>query len=98
VAQDRLARVLADGRGLPKNPVEAVKWRLISKARGETDLMLDDFGLQSMIRKSLPLDLIRGWKPVFRKRSCSKKSNAETRAAGEEAGKPWLDALKKPAG
>jgi len=42
VAQDRLARILADGRGVPKNPVEAVKWRLISKARGETDLMLDD--------------------------------------------------------
>ena len=43
VAQDRFARILADGRGAPANPVEATKWHLISKARGETDLMLDDF-------------------------------------------------------
>ena len=43
IAQDRLARILADGRGAPANPVEATKWHLISKARGETDLMLDDF-------------------------------------------------------
>ena len=43
VAQDRLARILAEGRGAPENPVEATKWHLISKARGETDLTLDDF-------------------------------------------------------
>jgi uncharacterized protein len=43
IAQDRLARILADGRGAPKNPTEAVKWHLISKARGETDLPLDDY-------------------------------------------------------
>ena len=43
IGQDRLARILADGRGAPKNPVEAAKWHIISKARGETDLMLDDF-------------------------------------------------------
>ena len=43
IAQDRLARILAEGRGAPKNPVEATKWHLISKARGETDLLLDDF-------------------------------------------------------
>jgi uncharacterized protein len=71
VAQDRLARILADGRGLPKNPVEAVKWHLISKARGETDLMLDDY-VNSL--------------------------DAKTRDAGEKLAKPWLDALKKPAG
>jgi hypothetical protein len=29
--------------GAAKNPVEATKWHLISKARGETDLILDDF-------------------------------------------------------
>jgi len=97
VAQDRLARVLADGRGVPKNPVEAVKWHLISKARGETDLMLDDY-VQSMIRKSMPLDLIRGWTPVFRKDHAPRKCYAATREAGEKAAKPWLDALKKPAG
>ncbi len=43
IGQDRLARILADGRGAPKNPTEAVKWHLISKARGETDLPLDDY-------------------------------------------------------
>ncbi len=43
VAQDRLARMLAEGRGAPKNPVEATKWHLISKAGGETDIMLDEF-------------------------------------------------------
>jgi uncharacterized protein len=69
VAQDRLARVLAEGRGAPANPVEATKWHLISKARGETDIMLDEF---------------------------VGKLDPETRAAGEKAAKPWLDALKKP--
>jgi uncharacterized protein len=43
IAQDRLARILATGRGAPKNPVEATKWHVISKARGETDLLLDDY-------------------------------------------------------
>ncbi len=43
IAQDRLARILAVGRGVPANPVDATKWHLISKARGETDLPLDDF-------------------------------------------------------
>ena len=43
IGQDRLAWILAEGRGAPKNPVEATKWHLISKARGETDLALDDF-------------------------------------------------------
>jgi TPR repeat protein len=71
IAQDRLARILAEGRGAPKNPVEATKWHLISKARGETDLLLDDF--------------VNGL-------------DADTRAAGEKAAKPWLDALKKPKG
>jgi TPR repeat protein len=69
VAQDRLARVLAEGRGAPKNPVEATKWHLISKARGETNLVLDDF---------------------------VSKLDPATRAAGEKAAKPWLDALKAP--
>jgi uncharacterized protein len=40
---DRLARIFAEGRGAPKNPVDATKWHLISKARGETNLTLDDF-------------------------------------------------------
>jgi uncharacterized protein len=43
IAQDRLAIILANGLGLPADPVEAAKWHLISKAAGETDLVLDDF-------------------------------------------------------
>jgi uncharacterized protein len=43
IAQDRLARILADGLGLPADPVEATKWHLISRAGGETDLELDAF-------------------------------------------------------
>jgi TPR repeat protein len=43
IAQDRLAIILANGLGLPANPVEAAKWHMISKAAGETDLVLDDF-------------------------------------------------------
>jgi TPR repeat protein len=54
VAQDRLARILADGRGAPKNAVAATKWHLVSKAHGETDLMLDDFvnGLDAKTREA----------------------------------------------
>src|ERR1700735_4890264 len=69
VGQDRLARILAEGRGAPANPVEATKWHLISKARGETDLMLDEF---------------------------VNKLDANTRAAGEKAAKPWLNVIKRP--
>jgi TPR repeat protein len=43
IAQNRLARVLASGRGLPADPVEAVKWHMISKAGGATDHYLDEF-------------------------------------------------------
>ena len=46
-AQNRLARCLASGRGVPApDPVEAVKWHLISKAGGETDADLDKFAAQ----------------------------------------------------
>jgi TPR repeat protein len=68
IAQDRLARILATGRGAPANPVEATKWHLISKARGETNLELDDF---------------------------VNNLDADTRAAGEKAAKPWLDVIKR---
>jgi TPR repeat protein len=43
IAQDRLATILANGLGVKADPVEAAKWRLISKAAGETDLALDEF-------------------------------------------------------
>ena len=31
------------GRGMPADPVEAIKWHLVSKAGGASDLSLDDF-------------------------------------------------------
>jgi uncharacterized protein len=71
VAQDRLARILAEGRGATKNPVDATKWHLISKARGETNLTLDDF---------------------------VNRLDPTTRAAGEKAAQPFIDALKAPKG
>jgi TPR repeat protein len=43
IAQNRLARMLAVGRGLPADPVQAIKWHLIAKAAGAGDLFLDDF-------------------------------------------------------
>jgi len=38
-----VAAALDQGRGASANAVEATKWHLISKARGETNLELDDF-------------------------------------------------------
>ena len=67
IAQDRLARILASGRGAPRDLVEATKWHVISRAGGETDVELDE---------------IIG------------KLDAPTRAAGEKAAKPWLDAIE----
>jgi TPR repeat protein len=42
VAQNRVARILAAGRGLPKDMVEAMKWHLLAKAAGEKDTWLDE--------------------------------------------------------
>ena len=43
IAQNRLARVYATGRGLPVDPVAATRWHLIAKAGGESDIFLDTF-------------------------------------------------------
>jgi hypothetical protein len=43
IAQNRLARVLMAGRGMPANAAEAVKWHIISKAAGASDPELDLF-------------------------------------------------------
>jgi hypothetical protein len=43
IAQNRLANILAVGRGIAADPVEAIKWHLVSRAGGATDLGLDDF-------------------------------------------------------
>ena len=41
IAQNRLARILSSGRGVPANPVEAMKWHIIAKADGRGDPELD---------------------------------------------------------
>ena len=43
IAQNRLARILMAGRGMPANPTEAVKWHIIAKAGGGSDPELDVF-------------------------------------------------------
>jgi TPR repeat protein len=43
VAQDRLARILMAGRGMPADATEAVKWHIIAKAGGDNDPELDAF-------------------------------------------------------
>ncbi|MCZ7641631.1 MAG: hypothetical protein M5U33_01240 [Pseudorhodoplanes sp.] len=43
VAQNRVARIYAAGRGLPADAMEACKWHIVAKAGGATDLYLDDF-------------------------------------------------------
>jgi TPR repeat protein len=43
IAQNRLARILSAGRGMPVDPVAATKWHIISKAAGESDPSLDAF-------------------------------------------------------
>src|SRR5262249_6201373 len=41
IAQNRLAHILAAGRGMPADPVEAIKWHLIAKEAGLGDVKLD---------------------------------------------------------
>lgn len=41
VAANRLARMLAAGRGVPKDPVEAMKWHVLARTAGINDDWLD---------------------------------------------------------
>ena len=41
IAQNRLARVLASGQGVPMDKVEALKWHTIAKTAGKGDPELD---------------------------------------------------------
>ena len=43
VAQNRLARILMAGRGMPADATEAVKWHMVAKAGGASDPDLDIF-------------------------------------------------------
>ncbi len=46
VAQNRLARCYANGRGVTADPVQAAKWHLLAKSAG-----LDDAQLEQMVKK-----------------------------------------------
>jgi TPR repeat protein len=43
VAQNRLARILATGRGMPADAIAATKWHTIAKAGGASDVYLEKF-------------------------------------------------------
>jgi len=43
IAQDRLARILMAGRGMPADPTAAIKWHIVAKAGGASDPDLDVF-------------------------------------------------------
>ena len=43
VAQNRLANILAVGRGVQANAVQAIKWHTVAKAGGVSDIPLDQF-------------------------------------------------------
>jgi TPR repeat protein len=43
IAQNRMAHILAAGRGMPADPVEAIKWHLLAKEAGRSDVKLDSF-------------------------------------------------------
>ena len=42
IAQNRLARLYAAGRGVPQNRVEAAAWHLMAAAQGLADACLDN--------------------------------------------------------
>ncbi|MFL6804837.1 MAG: tetratricopeptide repeat protein, partial [Xanthobacteraceae bacterium] len=42
IAQNRFARIVAAGRGIAANPVEAAKWHIVAKAAGISDTWLDE--------------------------------------------------------
>jgi TPR repeat protein len=41
IAQDRMARILMAGRGMPADPTQAIRWHIIAKAAGASDPELD---------------------------------------------------------
>ena len=52
VAQNRLARILATGRGMPTDPVAAIKWHTIAKAGGASDVWLENFMQSAQARRT----------------------------------------------
>jgi hypothetical protein len=43
VAQNRIAKLFATGRGVVLDPIEAMKWNILASMGGRTDPWLDDF-------------------------------------------------------
>ena len=43
IAQNRLARILMAGRGLPADATEAIRWHIVAKQNGAGDPELDVF-------------------------------------------------------
>jgi len=62
VAENRLARILMAGRGLPTDPVQAAKWHILAGQAGVADPALDDFvaGLSDDQRKAAAAAAKRG--------------------------------------
>ena len=62
IAQNRIARILMAGRGLPADPTEALKWHIISKAAGASDPDLDVFaGKQTPAVRDAADNAARKW-------------------------------------
>ena len=62
IAQNRLARLLATGRGVAADPIAATKWHLVAKAGGLGDPFLDDFvGKQSAETRAAAEAAARPW-------------------------------------
>jgi TPR repeat protein len=43
IAQNRMARLLSSGRGVPADPVQAMKWHIVAKSDGRGDPELDAY-------------------------------------------------------
>ena len=42
IAQNRLALVLVSGQGVPVDMIEGLKWHIVAKTAGKSDLKLDE--------------------------------------------------------
>lgn len=70
IAQNRLARILMAGRGMPADPTEAIKWHIIAKAGGASDPELDTFAAkQSKDVRDAAAEAAKKWLATVRSRS-----------------------------
>src|SRR5262249_39219781 len=89
IAQDRLARILASGRGAPRDLAEATKWHLISRASGETNLELDD-----VVNKLDPQTRAAGAKRAGRPGLEAMEAMRKAKAAAKQAQPPQATPAK----